>query len=48
MIWVDRQVHPPNMAAEGAEGTLEFVCFDRRLALAATNEGLRIVPEAAA
>lgn len=29
-----------------ADEPLEFVCFDRRLALAATTEGLRVVPDA--
>jgi predicted nucleic acid-binding protein len=33
------------LAAEGSREPLEFVCFDRRLALAATAEGLRLVPE---
>ena len=32
------------LAAEGSHEPLEFVCFDRRLALAATAEGLRVVP----
>lgn len=35
------------VAAEGSGTALEFVCFDRRLALAATTEGLRVVPDAA-
>jgi predicted nucleic acid-binding protein len=35
------------MAAEGSHDPLEFVCFDRRLALAATAEGLRVVPNPA-
>lgn len=34
------------VAAEGLDGALEFVCFDRRLSLAATTEGLRVVPDA--
>ena len=42
------QLASASVAAEGADGTLEFVCFDRRLALAATTEGLRVVPERAA
>jgi predicted nucleic acid-binding protein len=32
------------LAAEVSEEPLEFVCFDNRLALAATTEGLRVVP----
>ena len=34
------------VAAEGADVPLEFVCFDRRLALVAITEGLRVVPDA--
>lgn len=30
-------------AAEGRPNTLDFVCFDTRLALAARNEGLRVL-----
>jgi uncharacterized protein len=33
------------VAAEAGQEPLEFVCFDGRLALAATAEGLRVVPE---
>ena len=40
------QLASATVAAEGA-GSLDFVCFDRRLALAATTEGLRVVPDAA-
>ncbi len=35
------------VTAEGSSAPLEFVCFDRRLALAAIVEGLRVVPESA-
>lgn len=31
-------------AAGGAEGSIDFVCFDRRLTLAATAEGLNVLP----
>jgi hypothetical protein len=39
------QLASATVAAEGGEEPLEFVCFDTRLALAATTEGLRVVPE---
>ncbi|HET7261677.1 MAG TPA: type II toxin-antitoxin system VapC family toxin [Casimicrobiaceae bacterium] len=35
------------VTGEGGDRSLEFVCFDRRLALAATTEGLRVVPNPA-
>ncbi|HJU22731.1 MAG TPA: type II toxin-antitoxin system VapC family toxin [Casimicrobiaceae bacterium] len=34
------------LTSQDADAPLEFVCFDRRLALAATTEGLRVVPDA--
>jgi predicted nucleic acid-binding protein len=40
------QLASATVAAEGVD-SLDFVCFDRRLALAATTEGLRVVPDAA-
>lgn len=40
------QLASATVAAEGSGTALEFVCFDRRLALAATTEGLRVVPAA--
>jgi hypothetical protein len=39
------QLASATVAAEGVDGALEFVCFDRRLALAATTEGLRVMPD---
>jgi predicted nucleic acid-binding protein len=33
------------VVAEAGEGSLDFVCFDNRLALAAAAEGLRVVPD---
>jgi hypothetical protein len=40
------QLASATVAAEACGGALDLVCFDRRLALAATTEGLRVVPEA--
>ena len=40
------QVASATLAADGGSTPMEFVCFDRRLALAATTEGLRVVPDA--
>ena len=40
------QLASATVAAEGGGTALEFVCFDRRLAHAATTEGLRVVPAA--
>ena len=40
------QLASATVAAEGSGTAMEFVCFDRRLALAATTEGLRVVPDA--
>ena len=34
--------------AAATDGMLDFVCFDRRLALAAATEGLRVLPSAPA
>lgn len=39
------QIASATVAAEGVDGALDFVCFDRRLALAATTEGLRVMPD---
>lgn len=33
------------VVSEPGGGPLDFVCFDKRLALAATAEGLRVVPD---
>ena len=38
------QLASATVAGEGSGTAMEFVCFDRRLALAATTEGLRVVP----
>jgi len=40
------QLASATVTAEGVDRALDFVCFDRRLALAATTEGLRVVPDA--
>ncbi|MEO9162517.1 MAG: type II toxin-antitoxin system VapC family toxin [Casimicrobiaceae bacterium] len=41
------QLASATAAAEGGGSALEFVCFDRRLALAATTEGLDVLPDGA-